>query len=111
MIREHRRAVARTLRDPYGVGLSDLGGAVSWGEAKILIEDASSDPSTALGAELAGWAYRATYPELLAIVAQIGSKKAMSVMPWALQRSTTSDASPDEVAAAAAELEDGIVFS
>jgi len=106
--------VARTLRETYGVGLSDLGGAVTWGEAKLLIEEASGDGSTALGAELANWAYQASLPELLGIVAAIGNKRAaMSVMPWAMKnpRAQKSNATADEVAAAEAELEADIVFS
>jgi hypothetical protein len=47
------------------VGLSDLGDGFSWGEAKLLIEEAAADPGTAFGAELAGWAYPASLRELL----------------------------------------------
>jgi hypothetical protein len=96
------------------VGLSDLGGAVTWGEALLLIEDAASDPSTALGAELAGWAFPASMLDLLSLAAQIGNEKAArKVMPWVLQnpRKTEPSASADEVATAQAELEDGIVFA
>ena len=96
------------------MGLSDLGGAVKWGEAKLLIEAAAADPGTALGAELAGWAYPATTPALIALVAEIGNPKASKkLMPWAMKnpRQQSNGPTPDEVAEAAAELEDGIVFS
>lgn len=96
------------------MGLSDLGGGVSWGEVKTLLEEASSDTATELGAKLAGWAYRASMPELISLMAQIGDQKAAhKVMPWVMKdpRQRESQATPDEVATAAAELEDGIVFS
>lgn len=51
-------------------------------------------------------------PDLLGIIAQIGNKKAaMSIMPWAMKNPKKQIAPPEEVAAAQAELEDGIVFS
>lgn len=106
--------VARTLRETFGVGLSDLGGALSWGEAKLLLEAAAGDPATALGADLAGWAYPASTPVLISLVAQIGNPTASKrLMPWALTnpRSKKSDATAEEIAAATAELEDGIVFA
>lgn len=96
------------------MGLSDLGGAVSWGEARILLEEASADPSTAFGAELAGWAYAASMPTLIGIAAQIGDpKQSRKVMPWVLtsHRSGKPQATAEEVALAQAELEDGIVFT
>lgn len=103
--------MARTLRETFGVGLSDLGGALRWGEARLLIEAAAGDPGTALGAELAGWAYPASIRDLISLTAQIGDPKASErVMPWALQRPATA-ATSDEVAVAQAELEDEIVFT
>ncbi|MBO3663736.1 hypothetical protein J5V96_09430 [Microbacterium sp. NEAU-LLB] len=91
-----------------------MGGALTWGEAKLLLEEAASDPSTALGAELANWAYPASLPDLLALIAQIGNEKAArKVMPWAMPspKANGSGATSDEVAAAVADLESGIVFS
>jgi hypothetical protein len=111
-IREHRGTVARTMREAFSVGLSDLGGALSWGEAKLLIEQAAADPSTALGAELAGWAYPATIPQLLGLIAQFAQfdKDArVHAMPWSMRADTKP--TDDEIAAAQAELEDVIVFS
>ena len=96
------------------MGLSDLGDAVLWGEAKLLIEEASVDPATALGAELAGWAYPASLPDLLSLIAQIGDAKASrGVMPWAMTdpRAKTTRATPDELAAAEAALEGDFVFA
>ena len=115
VISERRGTIARTLRESFGVGLSDLGDGLSWGEAKLLIEEASADPGTALGAELADWAYPATVPALLGIIAQIGNEKAArKVMPWTLtlsRKKTADQATPDELAAAVADLEAGIVFA
>lgn len=112
MIGEHRGTVARTLRETFGVGLSDLGDGVLWGEAKLLLDEAASDPSTALGAELAGWAYRASFPELLTLIATIGDRKAsQAVMPWAVSLEPTQTATPDEIAIADAELERSFIFT
>lgn len=102
------------MRETYGVGISDLGGGLTWGEAKLLLQEAASDPGTTLGAVLAGWAYPATVPALLTLVAAIGDRKAsQKVMPWVMQnpRNAEPSASADEVAKAQAELEDGIVFA
>lgn len=96
------------------MGLSDLGGAVSWGEAKLLIEAAASDPATVIGAELAGWAYPASTPQLIGLIAQIGDKKASKkLMPWSLENPNRKkpDFTAEEVAEAEAALEAGIVFS
>lgn len=96
------------------MGLSDLGDALTWGEARILLEEAAADPGTALGAQLAGWAYPANMLELLNLTATIGDAKASrKVMPWAMSspRSNAPKATTEEVAIAQAELEDGIVFA
>jgi len=94
------------------VGLSDLGDRVSWGEAKLLIEEYASDPSTHFGAELAGWSYPASTPELISLIAQIRDEKASKkLMPWTLKTKADPKATPDEVAEAQAELDEGIVFS
>ena len=104
--------MTRTLRETFSVGLSDLGDGLTWGEAKILIEEAAADPSTHLGAELAGWAYPASTPDLISLVAQIRDEKAVKkLMPWALKVATGTTATPEEVEAAQAELEQGIVFA
>lgn len=106
--------MARTLRETFGVGLSDLGGALRWGEVRLLIEAAAGDPGTALGAELAGWAYPASIRDLISLTAQIGDPKASKrVMPWAMDgiRKRGTQATAAEVAAADAELEAEIVFS
>ncbi|WP_291053731.1 hypothetical protein [Herbiconiux sp.] len=97
------------------MGLSDLGDALSWGEAKILLEDAAVDGGTPLGAELSGWAYQASMIELLSLMAQIGDPKvAKRVMPWALElpgrKAGAPAASAAEVAAANAELDADFVF-
>lgn len=98
-----------------GFGLSDLGDGVTWGEAKTLLEEAIADGSTHIGAHLAGWAYPASIPALIALTAQIGDPKvSRKLMPWAMENPRAKQqnkATPDEVAAAQAELEAGIVFS
>jgi hypothetical protein len=112
LIQDHREAAARTLRERFGIGLSDLGDRVTWGEAKTLLEAAVEDGSTWLGADLGGWAYPASMPELLSIAAAIGDwKAAKKVMPWAMESPRRQSASAEEVEAAQAELEAGIVFA
>lgn len=112
IIRDHRRVISRTMREEAGVGLSDLGDGLSWGEAKILIEEYASDPATHFGAELAGWAYPASTLELITLVATIRDEKATKkLMPWALQKKSGPTATPDEIATAEAELEADVVFS
>jgi hypothetical protein len=95
------------------VGLSDLGDAVSWGEACVLVKRAAADPSTALGAEMAGWAYPASMPELLTMIAQIPSKAAAkAVMPWSMKvPQEQAPATPDEIAEASAALDADFVFT
>lgn len=113
LIHSHRGSIAVTLRG-YGVGLSDLGDGVTWGEAKTLLEEAAADGATPFGAELAGWAYPASIPQLLSLVAQVGDwKAAKKVMPWAMEgiRKRTPQATAAEVAAADAALEAEIVFT
>lgn len=111
-IREHRGTIARTLRESFGVGLSDLGGALSWGEMKLLLEQAAGDVSTWYGAVLAGWAYPASMVDLLGIVGQHG-KKAFEVrlMPWQIAEDSDKVATPDEVQVASAEFDAEIIFS
>lgn len=112
LVRTRRHTVARTLRESFGVGLSQLGGDLTWGEAKLLLEEASADPATQLGAELAEWAYPATLPMLLTLAAQVGNEKALkNVMPWSTALQSRTGASTDEIAAAEAELEAGIIFA
>ncbi|WP_136036969.1 hypothetical protein [Microbacterium sp. K35] len=112
-IREHRGSVARTLRETFGVGISDLGDGLTWGEARLLIEEASADPGTHLGAKLAGWSYPATTRELLSLVAELGPKASKKLVPWVLPdpRRTTTTADAAEVAEAQADMEAGLVFA
>lgn len=110
IIREHRGVAARTLR-AFGVGISDLGDRLLWGEAKLLLEGAAHDTSTLLGAELAGWAYPASTVELLSLLAQVGDAKvSKKLMPWALPKNEAG-ADAAEVAEAQAALDEGLVFS
>jgi hypothetical protein len=51
-------------------------------------------------------------PELLSLAAQIGDwKAARKVMPWAMARPGHTTATDEEIAAAEAALEAGIIFS
>lgn len=106
--------MAVTLRG-YGTGISELGDGLLWGEAKTLLEEAAADGGTALGAELAGWAYPASMVQLITLSAQIGDSKVFrKVAPWALdnpRRRKQNQATPDEIAAAQAELEAEFVFT
>jgi hypothetical protein len=105
-------SVARTMRETFGVGLSDLGGALSWGEAHLLLQGAMSDTSTILGAELAGWAYPASLKDIVMLAGTLRDKDATRrAMPWSRDWRQEEVATPEEVAQAQAELEDGIVFS
>ncbi len=62
-----------------------------------------------------GWAYPASMPQLLSLAAQVGDwKAAKKVMPWAMdspRRAQKDQATPDEVEAANAALDAGIVFT
>lgn len=78
-----------------------------WAEAVDLIDAASGDTTTELGAALAGWSYPASVPELMLVAAVVG-KRAESVMPWATEPERPTD---DEVAAVHAELLDEIRFN
>lgn len=73
-----------------------------------MIDAAAADPSTTLGAHMAGWSYKATTPELLMLAATAG-KRSAEIMPWAIR--TPEQSSPAEVAAALEQLEDEIVFT
>ena len=95
------------------MGLSDLGGAVSWGEAITLLQEAADDTGTHLGARLAGWAYPATTRELLSLIADLGPKASKKLVPWVLSdpRRTKTTADAAEIAEAQAEMEAGLVFA
>lgn len=96
------------------MGLSDVGGAVTWGETRDLIEQAAADGSTYLGAELAGWAYPASTLGLLTLIATVGDpKSSRPLMPWVMKnpREERPSSTPDEIAAAEAALEAEFVFT
>lgn len=85
---------------------------MSWGEARLLIEQAAEDPSTHFGAALAGWSYPASTQQLITLIATIRDEKASKkLMPWALKIDAGQKADPVEVAAAQDELSAGIVFA
>lgn len=113
IIREHRGSVVRTLRETFGVGISDLGDGLTWGEARDLIHEAAADPGTHLGAKLAGWSYPATTRQLLSLIAELGPKASKKLVPWVLPdpRRTTTTADAAEIAEAQADMEAGLVFA
>ena len=113
LIREHPAAVARTLRETFAVGLSDLGDRLTWGVAKLLLEQAAGDGGTVLGAELAGWAYPASTRDLIGLMAHIGDQAAArKVMPWALEvPKREQPASAEQIAVADAQLEAEFIFA
>jgi hypothetical protein len=81
-----------------------------------LLEEAASDTSTILGAELANWAYPASMRDLLTLAGTIGDwKAARKVMPWVMENprrgAQRDQATPAEIAAADAELESEFVFT
>lgn len=92
-------------------------GALSWGEARDLVISAAADPSTALGAELAGWAYPATIPEITQVLmssAQLGrkaTKAAGKLMPWALGAKRRKAPTAEEIAKAQKEIDEEVIFT
>lgn len=91
--------------------------ALPWGEARDLVLSAASDTSTALGAELAGWAYPAEVLQItqaLVSAAQLGRKGAKAVeklMPWALEAKRRQAPTALEIAKAQKEIDEEVIFS
>lgn len=111
IVKERPETVAVTLRG-FGVGLSDLGDRLTWGECWLLLKRSAGDHATPLGAELAGWAYQASMRDLISLSAQIGDPKvSRKLMPWAIESPGRHGASEAEVAEATAELESEFIFS
>ena len=109
-VKAHRGKVARTLRETFSVGLTDLGDGLSWGEALLLLSEAAQDPGTAIGAELAEWEFPASRMAVLTLSALVRDEQEFArVAPWAGRKAPR--ASDEELAAARAELEAEIVFS
>jgi hypothetical protein len=78
---------------------------------------AAADPSTALGAELAGWSYPASVPEITQVLmssAQIGrkaTKAAGKLMPWALGAKRRQTPTAREIAKAQKEIDEEVIFT
>lgn len=69
----------------FGVSVDDVGDGVSYGEAYDLVMGAMEDTSTPLYAAWQGWAFPASFPELVQIASAAGSKSASDgLMPWTL---------------------------
>lgn len=108
--RTHPTELHSTLRDRYGVSWTWAGTtALPWPEAIHLVHAAAEDPSTALGAAIAGWDYPAEVTDLMLILA-VGGKAAEAFMPYAHKHTAKAQAAPaqpalaDEVAAAEADM-------
>ena len=108
--RTHPTELHSTLRDRYGVSWTWAGTtALPWPEAIHLVHAAAEDPSTALGAAIAGWDYPAQVTDLLLILT-VGGEAAEAFMPYAHKHTAKAQAAPaqpalaDEVAAAEADM-------
>ena len=108
--RTHPTELHSTLRDRYGVSWTWAGTtALPWPEAIHLVHAAAEDPSTALGAAIAGWDYPAEVTDIMLILA-VGGKAAEAFMPYAHKHTAKAQAAPaqpalaDEVAAAEADM-------
>lgn len=107
-----------TLRARYGVSWAQVGQpSLPWHEAALLIEDALADPSTSLGAAVAGWFYPARVTDLALILA-LGGEAAQDAMPFAMDPSAKQSAPSDDddnldaaIAAAEADMAALIRFS
>ncbi|MDJ1372761.1 hypothetical protein C7K25_15590 [Gulosibacter molinativorax] len=98
----------------YGVSPADVGDGVTFGEAYDLVLAAMGDTSTPLYAAVQGWAFPASFPELVQIASAAGSPAAAKkLMPWTLgaesRRKAALEVSADERAEALAELQSMIV--
>lgn len=83
-MREHPAEFAVTFRR-MGVSVGQVGGDVSWREAVDLTMGALGDTSTPLFAAFKGWAFPASFPELVQISAAAGDQRhADRLMPWVL---------------------------
>lgn len=90
--------------------------ALPWGEARDLVLSAAGDPSTALGAEMAGWAYPATMPELIqtlvtaAPLGRDGMGAIRALMPWEMGRALAAVPTAADVAKALSEIDQEVRF-
>ena len=90
--RTHPTELHSTLRDRYGVSWTWAGTtALPWPEAIHLVHAAAEDPSTALGAAIAGWDYPAEVTDLMLILA-VGGKAAEAFMPYAHKHTAKAQA-------------------
>ncbi len=86
LIRDHRSAFAATMRR-YGVSIDQVGDGTSWGEVYDLSIAALEDTTTQLFAAYQGWAFPASYPEIVQIASAASDRrKAEEMMPWTIGR-------------------------
>lgn len=98
--------------------MSDVGTeALCWGETRDLVMSAAGDPSTALGAEMAGWAYPATTPQIIqalmtsAQLGRDGMRVAKSLMPWEMGKALAAAPTASDVAKALSEIDQEVIFA
>ena len=84
LYRDHPLEVIGTLRETFGVSLSELGDTLPEGELVALLKLAVEDPSTRLGAKVNKWAYRATIPELMQVSSLTDKNKRDQALPWGM---------------------------
>lgn len=90
--------------------------AFPWAEAISLIMSAAADPSCALGADIAGWAYPAAMTQIIqtiflaAPLGRPGLKALKKLMPWSAQTKKPK-VSAQEFAQAQKEIECEVIFS
>ncbi|MDJ1372752.1 hypothetical protein C7K25_15545 [Gulosibacter molinativorax] len=94
----------------YGVSPGDIGDGVTFGEAYDLVVAAMGDTATPLYAAVQGWAFPASFPELVQLASSAGSPDAArKLMPWTLgaenRRREALSVSTAERAEALAELQ------
>ncbi len=70
-----------------GLSLSDIGGAVSYGEAILLVQELQREFGSHLAAELMGWEFAAGYGEVMAglhasAYMSVHFEKPQIFMPW-----------------------------
>lgn len=73
-----------TLRETFGVSLTELGDSLPHGELAALLRLAVADPSTRLGAKVQKWSYPATIPELMQVSSLVDKNKRDQVLPWGM---------------------------
>jgi len=89
---------------------------LTWGETRDLVLSVAADPATALGADLAGWSYAASVPQIAQVLvsgAKLGRKGAKVIdklMPWNLGSKRHRQHTAAEIARAQAQMDREVIF-